>query len=405
MSGGVAVIFQHANRLRRRGHDVFVAVENKREVDWFPGLQAPVISLNEYPNDVDVLVATGWQTSYGVVDLPARKKFYFVQSDETRFHPEGQLRDLTALSYRLDFNYLTEARWIQKWLLENFGHEAELIPNGLEPELFHATEPLEPKGTKPRILLEGTIALPSKGMADAFAAVADLDAEVWCVSTYGKPQPGWRCDRFFERVPMIEMKRIYSSCDVLLKLSRVEGFFGPPMEMMACGGVVVAGKVSGYDEYIVDGYNALTVDLGDIAAARDAVAKVISDDALRSKLIANGFETAKQWQWEPSIDRLERYYQDVLAGRRGKTDSAVKQSADRAISQAQRSLSLNQNPQALAAQLAEKDALLASIYASTAWRLIQSLWRIRMALIPHGSRRERLWLRIKDRVQKFLSQN
>ena len=129
------------------------------------------------------------------------------------------------------------------------------------------------------------------------------------------------------------------------------------------------------------------------------------DDALRSKLIANGFETAKQWQWEPSIDRLERYYQDVLAGRRGKTDSAVKQSADRAISQAQRSLSLNQNPQALAAQLAEKDALLASIYASTAWRLIQSLWRIRMALMPHGSRRERLWLRIKDRVQKFLSQN
>jgi len=47
-------------------------------------------------------------------------------------------------------------------------------------------------------------------------------------------------------------------------------------------------------------------------------------------------------------------------------------------------------------QLAEKDqviqtltAELEEIKSSTAWSVIQSLWRIRVLLIPHGSRRER----------------
>lgn len=366
-SGGVAVICQHTNRLLRRGHDVYIALENKGSIDWFPNQQVPIVSLDEYPDDVDILVATGWQTSYGLVDLPAKKKFYFVQSDETRFHPEGsELINITALSYRLNFNYLTEARWIQKWLLDNFGHESELIPNGLDHEIFHATKPLEPKGKKPRILLEGSIGIPYKGMADAFSAIADLDVEVWCVSSYGKPEPGWKCDRFFERIPMTDMKSVYSSCDVLLKLSRVEGFFGPPMEMMACGGAVVVGKVTGYDEYIIDGYNALAVELGDVAAARNAVAKIISDDAFRNHLIANGFETVKIWQWEPSIDRLERYFQDILAGRRGKSDSNVKLQADRAISQTYKSLPLIRSQQILAIQVAEKEQSVQALMAQVA---------------------------------------
>ena len=47
------------------------------------------------------------------------------------------------------------------------------------------------------------------------------------------------------------MYEIYNQCDVLLKMSKVEGVFGPPLEMMACGGTCVVGNVSGYDEYCV----------------------------------------------------------------------------------------------------------------------------------------------------------
>ena len=60
--------------------------------------------------------------------------------------------------------------------------------------------------------------------------------------------------------PLSSMMTInVGSCDVLIKMSRVEGFFMPPCEMMACGGTVLTGKVTEYDEYVIDGYNGLVV--------------------------------------------------------------------------------------------------------------------------------------------------
>ncbi|MBU2578424.1 glycosyltransferase family 4 protein [Patescibacteria group bacterium] len=334
ITGGVAVVCQHVNRLQKRGHEVYLISETlEKSIDWFPQQKVPVLTLKEYPDDVEILVATGWTTAFTVVDLPAKNKFYFVQSDETRFHePDSIWQYLTALTYRLDFNYLTEARWIQNWLKENFGHDSAYIPNGINGEIFYPDKPLSPKGKRPRILLEGAIALPYKGMQDAFAAVEDLDAEIWCVSSFGKPEPGWRCDRFFNQVPMEQMRRIYSSCDILLKLSRVEGFFGPPLEMMACGGAVVVGKVTGYDEYIVDGHNALVVEPGDVASAKAAIERLIEDKDLRKKLIKHGYETAEAWQWEPSIDRLEAHFQNLITEDQNKSKSPVREMANHGIS-------------------------------------------------------------------------
>lgn len=329
VSGGMAVICQHANRLLQRGHDVILlSVVDIKPMDWFPGQNVPVHDAHTWQGELDVVVATGWSTAFWLPRISAKTKCYFVQSDETRFHPQGSLwQHLTTLTYYFGVHYLTEARWIRTWLKHNFGHDAELVPNGLDPDLFCPVEPLRRKGDKPRILLEGAIGLPYKGMHEAFQAVSTLDVEVWCVSSYGAPEPHWKCHRFFEHVPMKDMKKIYSSCDILLKLSRVEGFFGPPMEMMACGGAVVVGKVTGYDEYIVEDENALVVDPLDIQAARTAVQRLIDDKALRERLIAAGARTAQEWRWEGSIDTLEAFYgrivvnADAQAGAVGTADA------------------------------------------------------------------------------------
>jgi glycosyltransferase involved in cell wall biosynthesis len=144
-------------------------------------------------------------------------------------------------------------------------------------------------------------------MKNAFHAVADLDCEVWCVSSSGHPQPGWRCDRFFQRVPQSQMKHIYSSCDVFLKLSEVECFFLPPLEMMACGqGACVLGEVTGIDEYVVDQHNALVVKQGDVDAARRAVQRLIDDVNLRQRLIDGGLATASQFEWDAMTTRLQK---------------------------------------------------------------------------------------------------
>lgn len=315
VSGGIAVVCQHANRLLLRGYDILFLTETPHDtyMGWFPDQQIPVITIKDYPSDVDILIATGWTTSFRVAQLPAKEKIYFVQSDETRFHPQDSIwQYLCTISYCFDFHFMTEARWIQTWLRDNFGKNAYLVPNGLDDKIFYPCAPLEKKGMRPRVLLEGAIGLPYKGMKEAFEAIQDLDVEIWCVSSYGKPEALWRCDRFFEHVPMQKMREIYSSCDILLKLSRVEGFFGPPMEMMACGGVSVVGRVTGYDEYIVDGINALVIDPLDIQAATLAVKQLLADKNLYGQLQSNGIKTAKKWLWETTVDKLEDIFTAIL---------------------------------------------------------------------------------------------
>jgi len=155
VSGGIAVICQHANRLLDRGHNVYlISNTEEKKIDWFPNQRAPIITLEEYQQELDILIATGWQTSFKIMDLPAKNKFYFVQSDETRFHDKGSVwESLAAISYLFNYNYFTEAKWIQYWLMKNFHHEAALIPNGLDKNIFYPSTPIEPKGDKPRILL------------------------------------------------------------------------------------------------------------------------------------------------------------------------------------------------------------------------------------------------------------
>jgi O-antigen biosynthesis protein len=310
LCGGVAVVCQHANRLARRGFEsCIVSTAGAEKIDWFPGQSVPVYPLSSMPSGMDIGVATWWETAHDLYRLSIPRKFYFVQSDETRFYPEGSHEKYFARnSYWFDFEFITEARWIQKWLKENFGKEARYVPNGIDPDIFHPAPALEPRGRKPRILIEGPADMPSKGVGEAFQVVSGLDCEVWYVNYRGEPDPAWKPDRYFYAVPMAEMKRIYSSCDILLKLSTVEGAPGPPLEMMACGGTCVVAGVTGIDEAIVPGENALVVEPGDIQAARGAVMRLILDKPLREKLVRCGRETAERLDWDKTIDALQEIY-------------------------------------------------------------------------------------------------
>lgn len=314
ISGGVAVICEHTNRLLQRGYDVsIISEDNFGKIAWFPNQQVPILPLNQTADiNFDIIVATGWTTAYIVQQLQADRKMYFVQSDESRFYAPKSLKSKWAKkTYAMNFEFITMARWLQDWLKNEFGKNSTYVPNGINEAIIFPDKPIKRKENKTRILLEGPINIPSKGMEDAFMAVNRLDCEVWCVSSFGTPKPSWKCDKFFEKVPFGRMRHIYSSCDILLKMSRVESFAYPPLEMMACGGTAVIGEVTGINEYAIDGFNSLIVEQGDIHGAHKALKKLIENKKLRNKLSANGKKTAKKFRWQPSIDILE----NIILGR------------------------------------------------------------------------------------------
>jgi O-antigen biosynthesis protein len=320
VSGGIMVVLKYANYLMSIGHDVsLVNVGQPGTLEWAGTNRVPVVHIadkRQYLLDkIDLLFATFWMTCEWMQRISAARKLYFVQSDERLFYDDPELKEKVAQTYALPFELVAIAGWIQDFLKRDFSRDAVLIPNGLDTSFFKPVEPLATKNPqRPRVLIEGPISVEFKGVADAYAAVAPLDCEIWIVSVEGKPEPDWRVDRFFGRVQFDDMPRLYSSCDVLLKMSRVESFSYPPLEAMACECAVVVGKVSGAMEYIVDGENALVVEQRDIEGAREAVKRLLEDQALRSKLLRGGRETASQWDWERSFEAMRRVVEDNPAG-------------------------------------------------------------------------------------------
>jgi O-antigen biosynthesis protein len=316
--GGHIIVLQHVTRLAKRGHNVGICILDETipakstSFSWFPDFDSPVFHPQDLPDAVDICVATFWETVIPVLKFPSKHKVYFVQSDETRFYEDITVKNSVVLSYLSNIHYITEARWIVEWLKDSFGHEAIYIPNALDPSIIHSDRPIAIKQKdKLRILVEGTIDSPFKRVKEAIEASQGLGCEIWCVSNGGKPSSDWQIDRFFYKVDFSEMKYIYSSCDILVKLSSVEGFFGPPLEMMACGGVCVVSDVTGYDEYIENEHNALVIPNGDVDLAHQALKRLINDNALYVKLQVNGKLTADSMRWEDSITKLESFYKDL----------------------------------------------------------------------------------------------
>ncbi|MGZ3689097.1 MAG: glycosyltransferase family 4 protein [Bdellovibrionota bacterium] len=315
LSGGLQVAYTHAHFLASQGHEVEVLISDESaglNITAYPGFRLKTRSLKEAIRSkltYDVLIATWWETYYEMFGLTAGHYLYFCQSDERRFYDRDHRVLFVEQTYRdRQVGVITEAKWIQAMLKKEFGVDAEYAPNGIDLKLFHPdVAPLEPKSTRRRILIEGPGGQAFKRVDLAFRVAAHFpEAEVWYVSSDGVCQPQWRHDRLLTKMKLQDMPAIYASCDVLLKLSTVEGFFGPPLEMMACGGTSVVTKVSGYDEYVRDQENALAVELDDEEGAVAAVRSLLSSDSLRKKLSEEGVRTARSMGWEGRLPLFER---------------------------------------------------------------------------------------------------
>jgi hypothetical protein len=95
---------------------------------------------------------------------------------------------------------------------------------------------------------------------------------------------GWRTDR----------SALLRAADICVLPSRYEPFGNVILEAWAAETPLVACASAGPAAHVVDGVNGLLTPIDDVAALREALARVLSDEALRQSLIANGFETYSQ---------------------------------------------------------------------------------------------------------------
>jgi hypothetical protein len=422
VSGGIFVAYVQAHALQRAGHQVTLVFDSFHPEQGFAGYpdfalkHSTLQCVCEAGQTFDVLITTWWETFYKSFAIPAAHHLYFVQSDERRFYPEDDTlhRSLVELSYRTpNIGVITEARWIESLMKNEFGLPVEYAPNGVDTALFSPAElPARDQG-RFRILIEGPGSFPYKRIGDAFAAAQQIaDAEIWYVCTDGYIDAAWKPDKVLHKVPYREMPAVYRDCDVLLKLSAVEGFFGPPLEMMACGGVSVVSAVTGHEEYIVNEQNALVVPVGDIAGAVRALQRIRTEAGLSLRLRENGLATARAMDWAARsplfVQALEALLARIPAGAVSDAQRKALLVTDR-LRQALEKLADDERESGLEAQCAA-ELLAEQNFLHLNWRALAlrfpALWRFRCRLafllrllwdLPHcivrlfkGSLRQRL---------------
>jgi len=103
---------------------------------------------------------------------------------------------------------------------------------------------------------------------------------------------------------------------VLVNTSEKEGFGLTVIEANACGTPNVATDVPGLRDAVRDGETGLLVRFGDPAALAAAVLRIITDDGLRDRLVANGRVWAARFSWERAADATETLIEEAIAGAR-----------------------------------------------------------------------------------------
>lgn len=330
INGGTYVIFEHGSRLQKNGHSVTLIT--KEIIDparhaWHPeASELAWMTLEQASHErFDIVLATWWQSPFLLPQLNASHFVYFVQSIESRFFEEEdptdhELRDLNVWkeycesTYSLNLPVITEAEWIKTYLYDNYNRDAFLVRNGVRKDIY------QKKGTVVSERIEGKLRVLVEGPVDVFyknvpksidiCRQAGVD-EIWLLTSSDvESVPG--VDRVFSRVPIHETPGIYRSCDVLVKLSYIEGMFGPPLEMFHCGGTAIVYDVTGHDEYIVHGENSYVVERDNDQQIVEYLKKLQKDSHELARLKAGACDTADAWpHWDKAASLFEAALQKI----------------------------------------------------------------------------------------------
>jgi glycosyltransferase involved in cell wall biosynthesis len=414
VGGGTYVIFQHALFLARAGWDVTIvgmAPVEKGQLDWHPEAKAGLVfkTFDDVATEsFDIAMATWWRTAYWLHRVKARSYQYFVQSIESRFFESW---DLAAISYAestysLQLPVVTEARWIKGYLAEKFHTQAQLAPNGIRKDLYAPQGPtIAPRDpSRLRILVEGPLRVFFKNVEKTVELCKKSRAdEIWLLTSSRDCMEYPGVDRTFSCIPITETPSIYRSCDVIIKLSYVEGMFGPPLEMFHCGGTAIVYDVTGHDEYICHGENALVLRKDDEEGVIQTINSLKDDPTLLSRLKRGALDTSEKWpDWQHSSARFLEAVRDN-ANLPSESQVSVRAKSIVLTEWYEKHLQMQQAHYQLIPQLESARAesttyahTLSVIYNSRGFRLIERLRSFLPRNIVTGLRKTRLWRRLRS---------
>jgi glycosyltransferase-like protein len=227
-------------------------------------------------------------------------------------------------------------------LREDYGIDAAVVRNGVDPDHFPAVGPERREqlratiGTASRFLFLAVGGIePRKGSKTLFAALGLLrergtDPIVAIVGGHSfRDYEEYRQQALamlpirglalgediiqLGTVPDETLRAWYRSADALAFPSMEEGFGLAPLEALAADLPVVASDLPVFKEFLTDGQDALLPAAGDPRALADAMDRVMTDSALRTRLATNGRAVLPRFTWQATAAQHAAIYRAVTS--------------------------------------------------------------------------------------------
>jgi glycosyltransferase involved in cell wall biosynthesis len=190
------------------------------------------------------------------------------------------------------------------------GSEARAVPTARGPTVVTVARLVSQKGH--RVLLQALVSLP--GVTVLFAGDGPLRAELQKLARELGVADRTRFLGYVADVP-----GLLARADLFALTSLNEGLPLSILEAMAAGLPVVASRVGGTPEIVVDGETGLLVAPNDPASTAHAIRRLLEDPALRQRLGKRGQLVIRdKFSAEKMVDGVIAVYEDVLARRRGR---------------------------------------------------------------------------------------
>jgi glycosyltransferase involved in cell wall biosynthesis len=317
-AGGVTMLYEFANVLARRGHEVHFL--------HGPAVGDRVDRLEDLPFTFDPLVHHHLVDSLDDPALPAGDAIFGVGPARLG-QPLNFIQGFRLVSPSWDhdaFRRRVPKVCVATWLVDVgrcYGVPDEQlfhVPMGLDHDLFAARTGPTDRPVDVAMLYHPW---PAKGW-DVGRAVLDalvrrrpgLRAIVFSLAG-APPEPlpeGVTLALDLDQRSLAD--QVLNASKLLVQTSHHEGFGLTAIEAMACGAALVTTDCGGSRDYAHDGETALVRPAGDVPGLVDACDALLTDTARRTALAAAGERYVRRFDWERSgellEDLLERYVAD-----------------------------------------------------------------------------------------------
>jgi len=339
-SGGYRIVYEYANRLSERGHDVVIyyplitpsddrdkemlmkklfycirtSFPQEFDSDWFKfsgnvrQFGVPEIS-DMHLRDSDVIIATAWTTSYLINNLAATKgiKYYLIQHHESLNMSSPGIVDKT---YSLGLNNIVISMWLKNLLNSIGAPVAAHIPNGIDLHVFSARKPINNRNPLSIAMMYHLSSW--KGIQDGIAALVIVKHKYpnLKVSFFGAFEkeadvPDWV--QYFYCPSRSDLCNIYNEHAIFMSPSWSEGFGLPGAEAMACGCALVTTDNSGVRDYAQHEQTALlSKPKGHPKELAANIIYLLENNDFRIAIAERGRQYIQRFTWDSAVLQMEQ---------------------------------------------------------------------------------------------------